>query len=73
MRIVEAEVQIQLQCCINNLASRAGWCGCSAAGYGQSLGDSSQVVENGTHVKGHHGSRQQRTERAMVSSAEPYT
>ena len=69
MCIVDAKV---LQCYINN-RTRASWCGCSAAGYGQCLGDSSQVVENGARVKGHHSLRQQRTERAMVSSAEPYT
>ena len=40
-----------IQCCVDNLASGAGWHGCSAAGYGQCLGKSSQAVENGTRVK----------------------
>ena len=66
MHIVEAEVRVQLQCCIDDLASWASWHDCSATGYGQCLGESSQEVENGARVKGYRGSRQQRTEQAMI-------
>ena len=40
-----------IQCYVHNLASGAGWRSCSAAGYGQCLGESSQAVENGARVK----------------------
>ena len=52
------EVRVQLQCCIDDLASQTGWSGCSAVGFGQCLRQSSQAEEN----------RQQRTKRDMGES-----
>ena len=41
------EVRVQLQCCVDDLASRATRHGYSAAGYGQCLGESSLAVRSG--------------------------
>ena len=52
--IVEVEVRVQLQCCVNDLASQAVWHGCSATGYGQCFHESSQLEGSGACIKATH-------------------